>query len=243
MSAGRSPDGTTITSPASSPAKKFIRFPCLAVLYYWPSFPGLIAMAGVPAGLPDGVRISDHISLGVIAKTVPLDRIQQILAGTGKASERERDLPAQAMIYYAIAMALYMGSGTRGVLRCLLEGLRWPWGADAVEAAGKSGIPQARSRLGETPLRRLYRQGRAAGGGARQQGRVVSDMAAGELGRVLPGCGRHGRERHRFRLSGRQPRRERLPADPLRGLGGEWHAHAVRRPAGQHRGGRGDAGP
>jgi len=77
-------------------------------------------MAGVPAGLPAGVRISDHISLGVIAKTFPPDRVQQVLAETGKASERERDLPAQVMACYAIAMAVYMGSSTREVLRCLL---------------------------------------------------------------------------------------------------------------------------
>jgi len=115
-------------------------------------------MAGVPAGLPAGVRVSDHISLGVIAKTFPPDRVQQVLAETGRASERERDLPAQVMVYYAIAMALYMDSSTREVLRCLLEGLRWLWGADAVKVAGKSGISQARSRLGEMPLRRLYEQ-------------------------------------------------------------------------------------
>ncbi len=113
-------------------------------------------MAGVPAGLPAGVRLSDHISLGVIARAVPSDRVRQILAETGKASERERDLPAQAMVYYAIALALYMGSSTREVLRCLLEGLRWLWGAEAVKVAGKSGISQARSRLGEAPLHRLY---------------------------------------------------------------------------------------
>ncbi len=77
-------------------------------------------MAGVPTGLPAGVRVSDHISLGVIAKTFPPGRVQQVLAETGRASERERDLPAQVMVYYAIAMALYMGSSTREVLRCLL---------------------------------------------------------------------------------------------------------------------------
>jgi hypothetical protein len=60
------------------------------------------------------------------------------------------------MVYYAIALALYMGSSTREVLRCLLEGLRWLWGAEAVKVAGKSGISQARSRLGEAPLRQLY---------------------------------------------------------------------------------------
>src|SRR4051812_13465828 len=113
-------------------------------------------MAGVAAGLPAGVRLSDHISLGVIARAVPPERVRQVLADTGKASERERDLPAQVMVYYAIALALSMGSSTREVVRCLLEGLRWLWGAEAVKVAGKSGISQARSRLGEAPLRRLY---------------------------------------------------------------------------------------
>ena len=51
-------------------------------------------MTGVPAGLPAGVRLSDHISLGVIAGAVPLARVRKILAETGRASERERDLPA-----------------------------------------------------------------------------------------------------------------------------------------------------
>src|SRR3982751_1050349 len=113
-------------------------------------------MAGVPAGLPGGIRLSDCIGLGVIARTVPPERVREVLVETGTASERERDLPAQVMVYYVIALALYMGSSTREVLRCLLEGLRWLWGAAAVKVAGKSGISQARSRLGEAPLRRLY---------------------------------------------------------------------------------------
>ncbi len=115
-------------------------------------------MAGIPAGLPAGVRVSDHISLGVIARVVPPARVRRVLAETGKASERERDLPAPVMVHYAIALALHMGSSTREVLRCLLEGLRWLWGAEAVKVAGKSGISQARSRLGEAPLRRLYEE-------------------------------------------------------------------------------------
>ena len=115
-------------------------------------------MARASAGLPAGIRLSDHISLGVLARAFPPDRVRQVLAETGRASERERDLPAHVMVYYAIALALYAGSGTREVLRCLLEGLRWLWGAEAVRVAGKSGISQARTRLGEAPLRRLYEQ-------------------------------------------------------------------------------------
>jgi hypothetical protein len=162
-------------------------------------------MAGVPAGLSAGVRLSDHISLGVIARAVPPERVRQVLAETGKASERERDLPAQVMVYYAIALALYMGSSTREVLRCLLEGLRWLWGAEAVKVAGKSGISQARSRLGEVPLRRLYEAvvqpiaTRATKGARYRDWRLVSldgsclDVADTEANRAefgLPGAGR-----------------------------------------------------
>src|SRR3954463_2265568 len=113
-------------------------------------------MARASAGLPAGIRLSDRISLGVIAKTFPPDQVRRILAETGRTSERERDLPAHVMVYDAIALALYTTSGTREVLRCLLEGLRWLWGAEAVRVAGKSGISQARTRLGADPLRRLY---------------------------------------------------------------------------------------
>lgn len=162
-------------------------------------------MAGAPAGLPAGVRLSDHISLGVIARAVPPERVHQVLAETGKASERERDLPAQVMVYYTIALALYMGSSTREVLRCLLEGLRWLWGAEAVKVAGKSGISQARTRLGEAPLRRLHEAvvqpiaTRASKGAWHRDWRLVSldgscldvaDTEANRAGFGLPGASR-----------------------------------------------------
>ena len=113
-------------------------------------------MARALAGLPADIRLTDHISLGVIARTFPLEQVRRVLAETGRASERQRDLPAHVMVYYAIALALYAGAGTREVLRCLLEGLRRLRGAEAVRVAGESGISQARTRSGAEPLRRLY---------------------------------------------------------------------------------------
>ena len=65
-------------------------------------------MARTPARLPQGSRISDYISLGVIAKTFPPRKIQAVLRATGKASQRQRDLPAQVVVYYVIALSLYM---------------------------------------------------------------------------------------------------------------------------------------
>src|SRR3954467_12664369 len=111
-------------------------------------------MARIPAGLPAGIRVSDHISLGVSAKALPLGEVRRVLAETGRASERERDLPAHVMVYCAIALALYTTSGTREVLRCLLEGLRWLWGAGAVRVAGR-----LRRSLRAVPWRAPSRQG------------------------------------------------------------------------------------
>ena len=82
-------------------------------------------MARTLATLPEGSRITDYISLGVITKTFPLQKVRAVLAATGKASQRERDLPAHVVVYYAIALGLYMQSSYREVLRCLLEGVQW----------------------------------------------------------------------------------------------------------------------
>ncbi len=59
-------------------------------------------------------------------------------------------------MYYVIAMALFRHVNLREVLRCLLEGFRRLHGDLPVKITGKSGISQARSRLGSEPLQRLY---------------------------------------------------------------------------------------
>jgi len=114
-------------------------------------------VARTVAELPSGARITDYISLGVITKTFPLSSIGPVLSKTGTASVRQRDLPAQVVVYYVIALALYMQSSYREVLRCLLEAVQWLRDPSAgVRVAGKSGISQARTRLGWEPLRQLH---------------------------------------------------------------------------------------
>jgi hypothetical protein len=114
-------------------------------------------VARTVAELPPGARITDYISLGVITKTFPLSTISAVLSKTGTASVRQRDLPAQVVVYYVIALALYMQSSYREVLRCLLEAVQWLRDPSVdVRVAGKSGISQARTRLGWEPLRQLH---------------------------------------------------------------------------------------
>jgi len=63
------------------------------------------------------------------------------------------------VVYYVVGLALFMQSSYREVLRCLLEGLDWLRGpAETIHIAGKSGISQARTRLGSEPLRLLLQE-------------------------------------------------------------------------------------
>src|SRR5215213_9383907 len=114
-------------------------------------------MARTPAGLPNGTRISDHVTLGVLTSTVPAGLIDAVLADTGRQSRRQRQPPARLVVYYVIALALYAQASYGEVLRCLLEGVRWLrlGGADPAPA-DKSAITRARARLGTAPLKALF---------------------------------------------------------------------------------------
>ena len=108
-------------------------------------------MARTIAELPRGTRITDFISLGVVTKTFPLTTVRAALAAAGKESVRHRDLPAHVVVYYVIALALYMQSSDREVLRCLLEAVQWLLNPTVrIKATGKSAISagthQARCR-------------------------------------------------------------------------------------------------
>ena len=114
-------------------------------------------MARTIAELPKGTRLTDYLSLGVLTTRLPLRQVKAVLAAQGKASRRQRELPAHVVVYYVIALALFMQVSYREVLRCLLEGLSWLLGPEqTVKVTGKSGISQARTRLGWKVLRQLY---------------------------------------------------------------------------------------
>lgn len=116
-------------------------------------------MARTAAQLSQGARITDFMSLGVLAERLPLDKVHEVLQKTGRQSKRQRHLPAHVVVYYVIALALYMEVSYGEVLRCLLEGLEWlGLSVQRIRCTGRSAISQARSRLGAEPLRKLYEE-------------------------------------------------------------------------------------
>ena len=116
-------------------------------------------MAGTEAALPGGVRLSDLMSVMVLGKVFPLERVKKILAETKLESRRERLLPASLMVYYVIALALYMQVSYQAVLRVVFGAFNWSaQPEDQVQIAAKSAIAKARARLGQEPFKQLYRQ-------------------------------------------------------------------------------------
>src|SRR5215208_367876 len=93
--------------------------------------------------------------VGVLAEAFPLETVQAILAATECEGKRKRLLPASMMVYYVIALGLFVGVGCREVLRRLLDGAMWIWPIE-VRVATESAITQARQRLGSIPIERLY---------------------------------------------------------------------------------------
>jgi hypothetical protein len=116
-------------------------------------------MARTVAGVPGGTRVTDFISLGVISQKIPAETIRRVLRETGRESQRQRKLPMHVMVYYVIALSLFVEVSYGEVLRCLLEGLEWlGFPVKPIRTVQKSSISRARTRLGVEPLQRLYEE-------------------------------------------------------------------------------------
>jgi hypothetical protein len=113
-------------------------------------------MARTRKALPEKVDVAHLISTGVLAGVCPRPLIDEVLAQTGRGSQRNRLLPAPAVVYYVMALALWREVPLEEVLRVVCEGLQWLGGGEteAVQAS-KSAISQARTRLGAEVMQRL----------------------------------------------------------------------------------------
>ncbi len=113
-------------------------------------------MARTRKSLPEKVDVAHLISTGVLASVCPRPLIDAVLQETGRTSQRNRLLPAPAVVYYVMALALWRDAPLEEVLRVVCEGLQWlgDGESEAVQAS-KSAISQARTRLGPEVMQRL----------------------------------------------------------------------------------------
>src|SRR5216684_7889531 len=107
-----------------------------------------------------GGRLTDWVSLGVLAAFVPRDAVDDAVAAAGKQARRsDGKLPPHVMVYFVMALALFAGDDYEEVAARLTETLT-SWGCcdDSWSVPGSGGITQARQRLGYEPMKELFSQ-------------------------------------------------------------------------------------
>jgi hypothetical protein len=97
------------------------------------------------------------VALGVLTATFPPKLVDAVIEQAGRASRRNRLLPARLVVYYVLAMALFSSGGYEEVMRSLVEGLAWASGwRSRWTVPTKAAIFRARAKLGVAPLRLLF---------------------------------------------------------------------------------------
>jgi hypothetical protein len=132
----------------------------------------------VPAA---GDRLTERLAIGSLTRVLSRDLVDEVLAETGRMERRVRLLPARVVVYYVLALCLFFRESYEEVMRRLVGGLRFLNGwADDWKVPTSGAISQARTRLGEEPLRRLFERvavpvaRRGTAGGWYQRWRVMA---------------------------------------------------------------------
>jgi hypothetical protein len=105
-----------------------------------------------------GGRLTDWVSLGVLAASVPRDAADDAVTAAGRQAKRsDGKLPPHVVVYLVMALALFADDDYEEVAARLTETLT-SWGCwdDSWSVPTSGGITQARQRLGHEPLARLF---------------------------------------------------------------------------------------
>ena len=106
-----------------------------------------------------GGRLTDWISLGVLASFVPRDAVDEAIEVTGKGARRsDATIPPHVVAYFVMALALFADDDYEAVARRLAGTLDdWDVTGPGWEPTS-GGLTRARQRLGAAPLAELFSQ-------------------------------------------------------------------------------------
>jgi Insertion element 4 transposase N-terminal/Transposase DDE domain len=112
-------------------------------------------MARTKAVLGAGARLSDYLSASLLARVYSSELVHEVLNEHGCNSQRIRNFPAVAGMYYCMALSLYPEAAYEEVFAVVAQGLAWAAGAAEPARVAKSSISQVRSKIGAAPLASL----------------------------------------------------------------------------------------
>ncbi len=81
-------------------------------------------MKNVSVPVDGPARLTDQISLGVLAGILPRDLIEEVLDETGGREQRSRRLPAHVVVRFCLAMCLFYDEDYEEVMRTLAGSLK-----------------------------------------------------------------------------------------------------------------------
>ncbi|MGH3389661.1 MAG: transposase domain-containing protein [Actinomadura sp.] len=96
-----------------------------------------------------GVDLTDRIGIGVLARLVPRELVDEVIVEAGRREQRKRLLPARVVVYFVMGLALFQQDAYEEVMRKLVHGLQWLriWRSEwSVPTTGA--LTEARKRLG-----------------------------------------------------------------------------------------------
>lgn len=108
--------------------------------------------------LEASTKFSHEVNIHAINNVVSPQLIDNILETTDKRELRLRKLGGAAVMWFCIALNLYVEESYNDVLSKLVKGLRYIWRDPNLKLPGKSALCAARKRLGTAPVVALYRQ-------------------------------------------------------------------------------------
>ena len=150
-------------------------------------------------------RLTDHLAIGVLTGLIHRDIVDDVIRECGKREKRSRLLPAHVVMYYVLALNLFFGEAYEEVMRQLVNGLRFlgNW-REGWEVPSTSAISQARTRLGEAPMKLLFERIAVPMARKHSHPALTCGFAARWRGK---GCRRHARAGGAMSGLGRSGRR------------------------------------
>jgi hypothetical protein len=104
-----------------------------------------------------GGRLTDWVSLGVLAAFVPRDAVDDAVAAAGRQARRsDGKLPPHVMVYFVMALALFDDDYEEVAARLTETLTAWGCWDDSWSVPTSGGITQARQRLGYEPMKELF---------------------------------------------------------------------------------------
>jgi hypothetical protein len=107
-----------------------------------------------------GTRLSDWISLGVLASWVPRDVVEEAVEATGKSARRKGGkCPPHVVTYFVMGLALWAEEDYEEVWAQITKTLaEWGCWDESQERVTTGGLTQARQRLGHEPVKETFTQ-------------------------------------------------------------------------------------